>query len=58
MVLLTVCGCNVVQETKFKYTISVDATSQDQPKYDSFVNGIEFIPLETTDSSLVGEPKA
>lgn len=55
MVLLTVCGCNVVQETKFKYTISVDATSQDQPKYDSFVNGIEFIPLETTDSSLVGE---
>ena len=45
------------QNTSFQYTINVDATSQDQPEYDSFVNGIEFISLETTDSSLIGEVK-
>lgn len=56
-IFLVVCGCATKNETKFEDTIYVDAASQDQPTYDSFVNGIEFIPLETTDSSLIGEVK-
>ena len=57
LIFLVLCGCATKHKTKFEHTIYVDATSQDQPEYDTFVNGIEFIPLETTDSSLIGQVK-
>lgn len=47
-------GCKASQSETFQYNISIDPVAVDQPEYESLVKSVEYIPLETTKESLVG----
>ena len=45
-------GCTSVQPDVFQYNIAIDPVAVDQPEYESIVESIEYIPLETKEESI------
>jgi hypothetical protein len=54
-VAICLIGCTSVQPDVFQYNIAIDPVAVDQPEYESIVESIEYIPLETKDNALIGE---
>ena len=52
---LLLVGCKDEISGAFQYNIKLDPVAVDQPEYESIVKGVEYIPLETTKKSLIGE---
>lgn len=48
-------GCQGAKQNQFERVLKIDPTEVDQPKFEDMVKSIEYIPLETTDQSLIGE---
>lgn len=55
VLLVFMIGCKTGHQEGFQYNFSVDPVAVDQPEYESMVKSIEYIPLETTKKSLVGD---
>lgn len=54
IIILCLLGCSKKEQSQFKHTINVNPTEVNQPEYEDIVKSIEYIPLETSSSSLVG----
>ena len=48
-------SCKEYAKPQFEQTMAIDPTAVDHPKFEAMVESIEYIPLQTTDLSLVGE---
>lgn len=53
--ILCLVGCKNVYSPEFKHVLKINPVAIDHPKFEDMVKSLEYIPLETTDQSLVGE---